>query len=141
MSWVKGRGHDALGLNADPPCYPGVTAGNGGWRPFMPNATGNTQVGQYEHPPLSQYPAYWPDTQLNCGVNGMSRSWNVLTAHGADKPYFQMTPYPMNPKHLIQSGMRSGGVQQMVIMSESFVPRAYAQGVQQSAVANGVVGW
>lgn len=151
MAWIKRRGHSAIGLNAEPPPFPGVTmnahgvigpvGGPGGWRPFATGATPNEQVGAYAVPPRTQYPAYWPDRQLNCGVNGISRSWQVATPDGSDKPYFQMTTFPQNPRHLLQSGMRTGGTQPLNIMSESFAPRAYAQGVQQAQLAAGQIGW
>lgn len=130
------------GLNAIPATYcPSDYVGEGGWKAFAPLAGAHTQIGAYAHPPLTQFPAYWPDRQLNCGVNGISRSWTVGSAPGNPRPYFQQTQFPQNPAHLLQSGARPGGVQQMVIMSDAFAPRAYAQGVAQGAVASGVMGW
>lgn len=146
MTWFKRRGHSAHGLNAEPPPFPTVMIGlpathgaPGGWRPFAPGATPNVQIGAYAHPPRTQYPAYWPDRQLNCGVNGLSRSWQVPSHSG--RPYFQQTTFPQNPRHLLQSGMRSGGVQPISVLSDAFVPRSYAQGAQQAALAAGVLGW
>lgn len=136
------RAVTSRGLNTIPAPYcPNDYVGEGGWKPFAPNATGNTQVGAYAHPPLTQFPAYWPDRQLNCGVNGISRSWLVGTAAGNTTPYFQQTVFPQNPAHLLQSGARPGGVQPLTIMSDAFNPRAYAQGVAQGAVSSGVLGW
>lgn len=122
------------------PAFGTVGAGYGGWKPYIPGAGANTQVGQYSQPPRTQAAGYWPDVQLRCGVEGINRNWGVLSPNGADIPWFQAQPYPQNPRHLLWSGGRSGGVFGLTSLASLFGPKEYAQQLQQQALADGTLG-
>jgi hypothetical protein len=110
------------------------------WRP-MGVVSSDEQIGRYGTLIPTQQAGYWPDVQLRCGVEGIERHFMVLTAWGADVPYFQQTAYPVDPKRNLLDGRRPGQALGVAGVAALLGPARKARTEQQQALAADILGW
>lgn len=134
--WRRQRGHAQIGMA---PLPDPVRFGPVGWQPFGAQATPNMQVGAYAEAMPTQVAGYWPDVQRLCGVESINRSWTTFGR--GDRPYWQMTPYPQNPKRLLTDGRRPGDQLGPAQVSAILGPQRQARAAQAKSVAAGLLGW
>lgn len=97
------------------------------------------QIGRYGTPIPTQTPAYWPDVQRRCGVEGINRNWMVFSP--GDRPYYFMQPYPQNPRRTLTDGGRPGRVQGPGSLAATLGPQRQSYARQSQTLAASLVGW
>lgn len=97
------------------------------------------QVGRYATPIPTQVPAYYPDIQKRCGVEGLHSEWTVPTA--GDTPYYLNTPYPQNVSETLRTGRAPGRGQGAGSLASILGPSRAANAQQETTLAQSLLGW